>query len=139
MKIDRTQVYFDLPKMSKTEAIRFAGEKLVEHGFAVSPYIDSMLEKEKTDETYIGNGVALPHGKAEGKEFVKNSGFVVLHFRDGIEYNGNTAYLLFGLAASANEHIDFLADIAIRLCEESEVQKLVNTTSAEAFTELLNE
>lgn len=139
MNIDVTQVYFDLPKMDKMQAIRFAGEKLVEHGFASAEYIDSMLEKEKTEETYIGNGVALPHGTAESKAFVKTSGLVVLHFRDGIEYNGNTAHLLFGLAASANEHIDFLADIAIRLCEESEVQALVNTPNAQAFVELLNE
>lgn len=136
MKISRDILYFDLNKRNKEDAIRLAGEKLLEHGLIKVDYIDSMLEKEKRDETYIGNSVAIPHGTAEGKKFVEKSGIVILHFRESIDYNGKDVNIIIGIAGLEGEHLDILADIAINLSSEEKVKALINASSAEEFLEI---
>src|SRR5699024_8570589 len=115
MNIKEEYVYFGLESIPREDAIILAGEKLVEHGFAQEPYIQSMLDKEKTDQTYIGNGIAIPHGLNEAKKFVKKSGVVILHFPQGIEYGDNKVYILIGIAGSNSDHLGILQDIAIKL------------------------
>ena len=133
MLILKEYVYFDMPQMSKMDAIRLAGEKLVEHEFVTPEYVLSMIEKEKTDVTYIGNGIAIPHGKLEAKKYVKKSGIVVLHFRDGIMYDEEKANIVIGIAATKDDHIDMLTEIAIKLSDEDVVLKLVNSDSLDDF------
>ena len=54
---------------SKEEATILAGKLLVEGEYVTKEYIDSMLEKLEKEgfATYIGNGVAIPHGMESGK------------------------------------------------------------------------
>lgn len=138
MLVERHQIYFDLKEMTKEEAIRFAGNKLVELGYVEFAYVDSMIEKEKSDITYIGNGIAIPHGKYEAISLVKKSGIVVLHFRNGISYDEETAYIIIGIAANADDHIGVLSDIAITLSDEHTVQELIHSSDVEDFMAILN-
>ena len=133
MLILKEYVYFDMPEMSKMDAIRLAGEKLVEHDFITPEYVESMIEKEKTDVTYIGNGIAIPHGKLEAKQYVKKSGIVVLHFRNGIMYDTEKAHIVIGIAATKDDHIDMLTEIAIKLSDEDVVKKLVMSGTLDDF------
>lgn len=136
MNIGKDILYFDLPKMKKEEAIKLAGEKLLEHGLIGSEYIDSMLEKEKTDQTYIGNKVAIPHGTLEGKKYVKKSGIVILHFRESIDYSGNDVNLIIGIAGLDGDHLEILSEIAIKLSSEEKVENLINADSPEEFIDM---
>lgn len=136
MNIDKDILYFDLHKMKKEEAIKLAGEKLLEHGLIDPEYIDSMLEKEKTDQTYIGNNVAIPHGKLEGKKYVKKSGVVILHFRDSIDYSGNDVNLVIGIAGLEGDHLQILSEIAIKLSSVERVENLINAGSPEEFIDI---
>ncbi|MBU5438384.1 PTS sugar transporter subunit IIA [Tissierella sp. MSJ-40] len=136
MNIDKDILYFDLPKMKKKEAIKLAGEKLLEHGLIDPEYIDSMLEKEKTDQTYIGNKVAIPHGTLEGKKYVKKSGIVILHFRDSIDYSGNDVNVIIGIAGLDGDHLEILSEIAIKLSSEEKVNNLINAGSPEEFIDI---
>lgn len=136
MNIGKDILYFDLPKMKKEEAIKLAGEKLLEHGLIESEYIDSMLEKEKTDQTYIGNKVAIPHGTLEGKKYVKKSGIVILHFRESIDYSGNDVNLIIGIAGLDGDHLEILSEIAIKLSSEEKVENLINADSPEEFIDM---
>ena len=138
MLIKKEQVYFRLPKMEKFDAIRLAGEKLMEHGYVEAEYIKSMIEKEETDITYIGNGIAIPHGKFEAKNFVNKSGIVILHFPEGIMYGLDVAYILIGIAATIDDHMGILTDIAIKLSDEETVEKLINIDSLEKFVAEFN-
>lgn len=51
--------------VTKEEAIRAAGELLEELGCVDSEYADAMLEREKLVTTYMGMGVAIPHGTTQ--------------------------------------------------------------------------
>ena len=65
-------VQLNTPTTSKEEAIRKAGELLVKGGYVTTEYIDGMLAREQTMSTYLGNGVAIPHGQFENKESSSN-------------------------------------------------------------------
>ncbi|OQO98583.1 PTS mannitol transporter subunit IIA, partial [Geobacillus sp. 44B] len=58
---------------NKTEAIRLAGQILVNQGYVEDAYIDKMFEREALTSTYMGNFVAIPHGTEDAKQFVKHS------------------------------------------------------------------
>ncbi|MBP3041042.1 PTS sugar transporter subunit IIA [Bacillaceae bacterium Marseille-Q3522] len=139
MKIEKKYVYFGLDSVSKEDAIKMSGQRLFENGFIREEYIDSMLEKEKTDITYIGNGIAIPHGLNQAKKYVNKSGIVILHFPKGVQYDDNIAYMIIGIAGSDDDHLNILQDIAVKFSDQKIVDKLVASESKDSFVKLLNE
>ncbi|WP_343119298.1 PTS sugar transporter subunit IIA, partial [Clostridioides difficile] len=101
-----------LDSVSKEEAITLAGRKLVENGYVKEEYIPAMLEREKVMTTYMGMGVAIPHGVNEAKKEILSSGIVILQFPNGIDFDGEKAYLLIGIAGVGDEHLEILSNIA---------------------------
>ena len=138
MNINKDILYFDLEKMDKESVIRLAGEKLLEHKLISKEYIESMLEKEKTDDTYIGNNIAIPHGLSDAKKYVKKSGIVILHFRNSIDYDGRDVNIVIGIAGQDGDHLEILAEIAVNLSSEEKVKKLINSKTEEEFLHIFN-
>lgn len=116
-----------LPAVSKEEAIRAAGEKLVSLGYVEPSYIDAMLEREKLVTTYMGLGVAIPHGTSEAKAAVKKSGIVCLQYPQGVDFDGEKAYLFFGVAGVGDEHLNLLSGISNVLEDEELLETLKKT------------
>jgi mannitol/fructose-specific phosphotransferase system IIA component len=88
-------VQLNASSTSKKEAIRQAGELLVKAGRVAPAYVDGMLAREETMSTYIGNGVAIPHGQFEDRELIHSTGISVVQFPDGVEWNPDeVAYLV---------------------------------------------
>lgn len=116
-----------LPSVSKEDAIRAAGRLLVEQGCVDEAYIDSMLERERLVTTYMGMGIAIPHGTTAQKARVKRSGIVMLQYPDGIDFGGEKAQLVFGIAGVGDEHIDLLSSICTALEDESVLSQLKST------------
>ena len=75
-----------LPSVTKEEAIQAAGELLHQLGYVNESYIPAMQERERTVSTYMGLGVAIPHGTAEAKGEVKKTGIVMLQYPDGVSF-----------------------------------------------------
>ena len=120
-------VKLGLPSVSKEDAIRAAGRLLVEQGCVDEAYIDSMLERERLVTTYMGMGIAIPHGTTVQKARVKRSGIVMLQYPDGIDFGGEKAQLVFGIAGVGDEHIDLLSNICTALEDESVLSQLKST------------
>ncbi|MGN7469142.1 PTS sugar transporter subunit IIA [Brevibacillus sp. SAFN-007a] len=117
---------------NKEEAIRLAGELLVRAGHVTAPYVEKMLEREELATTYIGSGVAIPHGTNEAKAEIRSTGISVVQVPDGVDFGeGNTAYLLVGIAAVGDEHLEVLSNIAILCSEEENVKRIVEAATAE--------
>ena len=116
---------------SKEEATIMAGEILLENGYIKKEYIDSMLEKLETQSfaTYIGNGVAIPHGMAEGSKHVNQTGISVIQVPEGV---------LVGIAANSNDHMGVLSALADAIEEEDDAKKLWKETSTENIFNLLS-
>ena len=80
----KDDVHTGLKAADKYEAIRMAGDFLVKRGSIEPEYIDAMLQREEVNTTYIGEGVAIPHGVGPSRVYIKESGLAVLQFPDGI-------------------------------------------------------
>lgn len=115
--------------VSKEEAITAAGKLLHELGYVNESYIPAMLEREKTVSTYMGLGVAIPHGTSEAKDEVKKTGIVLLQYPEGVDFGDEKAYLVFGIAGIGNEHLDLLAKIGTVIEEEENLDKLKKATT----------
>ena len=126
--------------LSKEEATIMSGEILLKNGYVEKEYIDSMLEKLETQSfaTYIGNGVAIPHGMAEGSQYVKNTGISVIQVPEGVLWNEEMAYVIVGIAANSDDHMEVLSALADAIEEEDDAKKLWKETSSENIFNLLS-
>ncbi|WP_454278247.1 phosphoenolpyruvate--protein phosphotransferase [Sphingomonas sp. Marseille-Q8236] len=112
----------------KTDAIRQAGQLLVAAGCVGAGYEDSMIAREGVANTFLGAGVAIPHGLGEDKGLVRRDGIAVLQFVDGIEWNpGQVAHLVVGIAASSDSHIAILRRLTRLIQDEARLHQLANT------------
>jgi PTS system mannitol-specific IIA component len=122
---------------SKDDAIREAGELLIESG-AVSPaYVDAMFEREQSVSTYMGNYLAIPHGTNEAKDTISRSAISVVRYDAPIDWNGNEVRFAVGIAGVNNGHLEILGKIAIVFSDSDEVDKLLAAASAEELYDLL--
>ena len=114
--------------VSKEEAIQAAGELLHQLGYVDETYVDAMQEREKLITTYMGMGVAIPHGTGQAKGTVKKTGIVFLQYPEGVDFGDEKAQLVFGIAGIGEEHLDLLAKIC-EVLEDEEVLEKMKTTS----------
>ena len=113
--------------VSKEEAIAAAGKLLNELGYVDASYIEAMQEREKLVTTYMGMGVAIPHGTSQAKGTVKKTGIVFLQYPDGVAFGDEKAQLVFGIAGIGDEHLDLLSKIC-EMLEDEEVLDTLKTT-----------
>lgn len=126
-------IFLNLDKVSRDEAIKLAGEHLKEAGFVKEGYTLAMLNREKTLSTYIGNNVAIPHGESGSEDLILKSGIVVLQFKDGVDFDGEKANLVIGIAGKNGEHLSILSKLATILEDEENARTLIETESVEKF------
>ncbi len=124
---------------NKEEAITAAGELLAGCGYVEKAYIAEMLKREELITTYLGNGVAIPHGTEQSRDMVNKTGLSLIQFPQGIDFNGETAYILIGIAANDDSHLDILANLAEVVGDTETVDKLVHAGSYEEIFKLLTE
>ena len=130
--IDANGILLNQSPVSKEEAIRAAGELLVKQGCVSEAYVDAMIEREKLVTTYMGMGLAIPHGTSEAKDTVKKTGITLVQYPDGVEFGEEKAQLVFGIAGIGDEHLDLLSKICEAL-EEEEVMEKMKTTDDVAW------
>lgn len=125
-------IQLGLPSVDKETAIRAAGALLAKRGCVDEDYADAMVEREKLVTTYMGMGVAIPHGTSEKKAAVKKSGVVMLQYPDGVDFDGEKAYLIFGIAGVGDAHLDLLAHVC-EVLEDEEALEMMKKTTDTAF------
>lgn len=140
-KLQAEQVFLNLEASSKEEAIQFAGEQLVKAGFVKAGYVDAMLEREKLVSTYLGEGIAVPHGTIEAKEQVIKTGIVFCQYPSGIRFTDEEdgiAKLVIGIAAKNNEHISVVTAITNALDNDEAIKILMTTRNIDEVLKILN-
>nr|WP_156956081.1 PTS sugar transporter subunit IIA [Salinicoccus luteus] len=134
--LKKENILMDQTVSSKEEAIEMAGRLLVQQGAVEEAYIDSMLEREKVVSTFMGNGLAIPHGTDEGKTSVIESGLSLVQVPAGVDFDGNEAKVVLGIAGKDNEHLDMLQKIAVLFSEEENAEQVINASSADEIIAL---
>jgi mannitol PTS system EIIA component len=137
--VSRETVRLQGQASDKQDAIRQAGELLVLGGCVAPAYVSGMLAREQTMSTYLGNGVAIPHGQHENRADVHRTGISVLQLPAGVEWEpGELAYLVIGIAANSDEHMGVLANLAEVIEDPDTTDQLTQTTDPLIIIERLS-
>ena len=113
-----------LKSVDKETVIRAAGQLLCDLGFTDEAYIQAMVDRENMVSTYMGMGVAIPHGTSDAKEDVKKTGIVVMQYPEGVDFGEEKAYLIIGIAGVGDEHLEILGNIVASLEDEELLENL---------------
>lgn len=132
-------IYLNQSISTQEEAIEQAGQALVKSGAVTEGYIQAMKEREQLVSTFMGNGLAIPHGTDEAKTEVIQSGLSLIQIPEGIDWDGETVKVVVGIAGKDGEHLDLLSKIAITFSEEENVERIVNVQSAEEIKQVFEE
>jgi mannitol/fructose-specific phosphotransferase system IIA component len=124
-------VSLGLESVSRAQAITDAGNHMVSLGLVNPAYVDTMHKRESSIGTFMGNGVAMPHGTLEGKDSVLRTGIVVRQYPDGTPWGDDTVYVVIGLAANSDDHVALLSQLAEVLMDEEICEQLWKTTSVD--------
>lgn len=128
--LSKDQISLQAAASDRTDAIRKAGALLVDSGCVLPEYVEGMLKRETTMSTYLGNGVAIPHGVYENREHVLRTGISALQLPEGVEWDegGERVYLVIGIAATSDEHVGVLANLAEAVEDENILNEMLHAT-----------
>lgn len=113
---------------NKDRAIQLVASLLVGNGNMLAAYANSMLQREAVANTYLGNGIAIPHGLPKDRELILQTGIAVVQFPNGVEWNkGEIVYLVVGIAARSDEHLELLANLTDVLDDSTIIKQLAQT------------
>ncbi|OSM51623.1 PTS galactitol transporter subunit IIA, partial [Aeromonas salmonicida subsp. salmonicida] len=94
LKLAQQQILLGQSVATKADAIALLASKLTEAGLVEAGYVDGMLAREAQHATYLGSGIAIPHGTTDTRHLVKSTGVMVAQFPKGIEWDeGQIAYV----------------------------------------------
>ena len=123
---------------TKEEAIRMVAGLLADTGHIDPGYADSMLGREKVANTYLGEGIAIPHGLLKDRDMIRQTGIAVVQAPSGVEWNpGEQVRLVVGIAAASDEHLQILANLTQVLADADEVERLSTTSDPAVLVDRL--
>jgi mannitol PTS system EIIA component len=122
--LDPRAVLLGQSAASREEAVRRCGQALMEVGAVAEPYVEAMLERERTISTYVGEGVAIPHGTSASKQDVLRDAICVVGFPGGVDWDGENVVLCVGIAAAGDGHVPLLAALAEILLDPERARSL---------------
>lgn len=123
---------------SKEDAIKQVAAALTDTGYVKDGYVLGMLEREKQAPTFLGNGIAIPHGTTDTRDQVIKTGVTVFQFPKGIDWGDDQiAYIVIGIAAQSNEHLTLLRQLTHVISDETLAQEMAHADSAEELRSIL--
>ena len=131
-------IRLNLSPVTKEDAIQAAGDLLKDLGYVDETYVAAMQEREKIVSTYMGMGVAIPHGTTQAKDTVKKTGIVLLQYPEGVDFGDEKAQLVFGIAGIGDEHLELLGKICAMLEDENLLETLKTTGDVDWVLEQLS-
>ena len=123
--------------VGRDDAIRRCGGVLVEIGAVDPAYVEAMLDRERSVSTYVGEGVAIPHGTNAAKSAVRRDALAVLRFPAGVDWGGSPVEVCVAIAAQGDGHVDLLAELAEILMDPDRAAALRRATDPRDVLRLL--
>ncbi|NUF50553.1 fused PTS fructose transporter subunit IIA/HPr protein [Gilliamella sp. ESL0250] len=135
----KENIHLNEQATNKTEAIKKVASALTQAGYVEDGYVDGMLERESQAATYLGIGLAIPHGTTKTRHLVKKTGVQVFCFPNGVEWgdDGEKAYLAIGIAASSDEHLELLRQLTHVLGADGVEERIKKIQSADEAIAIL--
>ncbi|MBQ0064511.1 MAG: PTS mannitol transporter subunit IICBA [Firmicutes bacterium] len=131
-------IYTNQKAATKEDAIFLAGKALFDLGYVEEEYIKLMIERERLVSTYMGMGLAIPHGTTHEEGIIKKTGIVVLQFPEGVPFGDEKAELVIGIAGKGGEHMEVLAKVATALDDPRILNKMKTTSDKQWILDQLS-
>ncbi len=123
---------------NKQAAIQGLAHALTAKGLVAEGYAQGMLNREAQHSTYLGNGIAIPHGTTDTRELVKQTGVTAMHFPQGLDWgDGNLVYVAIGIAAKSDEHLGILKQLTRVLSADGVEQALQQAKTAQQIIAII--
>lgn len=136
----KENIMLNVDTESKEKAIERVGKMLVSRGYVNENYIEGMKARENEVTTYMGNGVAIPHGMNEYKKQIIETGITIAQYPNGVDFgDGNIAYVIIGIAGKGDDHMGILSKIALTIQYEENVERLKNAKTPEEIIDIIEE
>jgi len=124
---------------TKKQAIEAVAKNMINARLVNDDYIQAMFDRDKQISTFLGNGIAIPHGTTEKRDSVLKTGIKVLFCPAGISWDedGNIAYVIVGIAAKSNDHLDVLRQLTRAVIAEDTLRRIKKVKTAEELLVIL--
>ncbi|GAA4627594.1 PTS sugar transporter subunit IIA [Cellulomonas oligotrophica] len=119
------------------EAIREAGALLVEGGAVEPAYVEAMLERERTMTTFMGNGLAIPHGTLDATDQIRRSAISVVRYAEPLDWKGSPVRVVVGIAGVDGQHLEVLSRIALVFADTEQAQRVADAGTTDELYDLL--
>ena len=134
-----SSIVLDGTATDSASGIDEAGALLVAAGAVDEGYVEAMHDREATVSTFMGNGLAIPHGTNEAKSSITRSAMSFVRYPGGIDWNGNPTTFVIGIAGVGDEHLELLQRVAMTFSDPAQVQRLENATTTDEILEILGD
>lgn len=126
LQLMQDDIYLNQQADNKQDAIKQIAHALTEKKYVEQGYVDGMLERESQAATFLGSGIAIPHGTTTTRHLVKKTGVQVFCFPQGVVWgdDGEKAYIAIGIAASSDEHLTLLRQLTHVLGDEDVEERI---------------
>ncbi|WP_253649654.1 fused PTS fructose transporter subunit IIA/HPr protein [Vibrio sp. Y29_XK_CS5] len=139
LKLSKNDITLSQSATDKFEAIKNIAQSLTDKGLVEQGYVEGMLNRENQNSTFLGNGIAIPHGTTDTRSMVKTTGVAVHHFPEGVEWgDGNKVFVAIGIAAKSDEHLGILKQLTKVLGADGVEERLRNAKSEDDIIALLH-
>lgn len=136
--LPENNIHLSSQAKDKQQALELAAQALEKAGYVESGYLQGMLDREKQTSTFLGNGIAIPHGTLNTRTMVKNTGVQIFQYPQGVEWgDGNVAYVVIAIAARSDEHLALLRQLTHVLGDEDVAAKLASLQDRNKFRAIL--
>ncbi|MBF7685803.1 phosphoenolpyruvate--protein phosphotransferase [Acinetobacter sp. B10A] len=137
LALDIQHVRMNQHAVDKAQALQCLVNILVEDQLVTPEYLDGLKAREQQSATYLGQGIAIPHGTPQSRQYILQTGVRLAHFPEGVVWDGeNKIYLAVVIAAKSDEHLQVLQILTKALINDVS-DRVKQATSAEQIIELL--
>ncbi|HHX8499919.1 fused PTS fructose transporter subunit IIA/HPr protein [Vibrio antiquarius] len=139
LKLNKNDITLSQSATDKFAAITNIAQSLTDKGLVEHGYVEGMLNRENQNSTFLGNGIAIPHGTTDTRSMVKTTGVAVHHFPQGVDWgDGNTVFVAIGIAAKSDEHLGILKQLTKVLGADGVEERLRNAKNEDEIIALLH-
>ncbi|WP_085343696.1 fused PTS fructose transporter subunit IIA/HPr protein [Vibrio sp. ArtGut-C1] len=139
LKLNKNDITLSQSATDKFAAIKNIAQSLTDKGLVEHGYVEGMLNRENQNSTFLGNGIAIPHGTTDTRSMVKTTGVAVHHFPQGVDWgDGNTVFVAIGIAAKSDEHLGILKQLTKVLGADGVEERLRNAKNEDEIIALLH-
>lgn len=132
------QISMDQSAVDKPAALQLLADLLVADGLVAPGYLAGLQAREQQGSTFLGQGIAIPHGTPQTRDQVFATGVRLMQFPEGVDWgDGQMVYLAIGIAAKSDEHLRLLQLLTRALGENDLGEALRQAKDPESLLKLL--